>query len=61
MKANLFTYYALLILGVAVMLLALWLSFALTLAPHLRYEVTSLIGLAGFGVATLARNFRPKS
>ena len=53
-------YYGLLGAGIAIMLLALVLSYTLDLRPALRFNVVGLVGLAGWGVAGLARKFRPR-
>jgi len=43
--------------GVAIMVAALLLSFALP-PSRLRFGVTAVVGLLGWGVASLAKNFK---
>jgi hypothetical protein len=40
--------------------LALVLSFTLKLRSDLRYDVTAIIGLIGYGVLRLARSMKPR-
>ena len=60
MNTDNFLYYLLLWAGVITMIIALFLSFTLALPSHLRYEITGLIGIAGYTIATTAKKFRPK-
>lgn len=58
---NFYFYHLLLGAGIAIMVLALCLSFTLTIPSGRRFAIVALIGLAGYGVSTLARKFKRPS
>ena len=43
--------------GVAVMVLALGLSFFLPLSEHIKYGIVAVVGFAGYGLTELAKQF----
>jgi hypothetical protein len=51
-------YYALRYGGVAILLLALVLSYTLKLPAHVRFDVVGVVGLAGWGASTFAGRFK---
>ena len=60
MKPRVAGYYLVLGAGILVMLFALWLHFDLDVSERLRYDIVGVVGIAGIGIATLARLFKPK-
>ena len=57
MKPRVAGYYLVLGAGILVMLFALWLHFNLDVSERLRYDIVGVVGIAGVGIATLARLF----
>jgi hypothetical protein len=53
-------YYVVRAFGIGLTVLALVLSFTLKLRSDLRYDVTAIIGLIGYGVLRLARSMKPR-
>ena len=54
-------YFLMLWSGIAIMLLALVLSYTLNLPERVRYGVVGVVGLCGFGIASLAKRFAARS
>ena len=56
---NQWLYWGLHYGGIFLMLLAFGLSFFLNLPSQLRFGVTALIGIVGYGLSSSARAFKP--